>query len=150
MNKYSGAIQDRINEAQWVCNCDTPIHSQISEYGLSLYILGLLDTPDIVSVDDYDMGMASEILRDRFLEVDETDIPQDYSAAESPDKYLMVMGDPSFPTHFAAVVDKSDSKPFFSKLRYQGSSYNSLEDIQQSFSYERDFDNLDIHYFKAV
>ncbi len=143
-------LLDRINEVEMVCERDNPIYEQISSFSVALYVLGYFDAPDLMSVEDLDESDASEILKETFIEVNENEIPSDYNIEESKDRYLLVMGDKFYPEHFAVVVDNKKQRPFFSKLRYFGSGYDSLPELFREFPGEDKNGTQCIQYYKQV
>jgi hypothetical protein len=90
------------------------------------------------------------MLRENFQEIDESVIASEYSTVDSKDRYLLVLGDPQFPVHFAALVDKDSKAPFFSKLPHFGSGFDSLEELRKGFSGESTTGICDAHYFRAI
>lgn len=150
MNENRSAISERMHEATSVCSRYNPIHAEISNFSLALYVLGAIKSPDIMSAEDIDMTMASTLLNDKFQEIGESDIPSGYRATESEDRYLLVLGDPLFPVHFAALVDNKSKTPYFSKLRYFGSGFDSVEELQTDFATEKSHGKHDTHYFRAI
>ncbi|MFH0727959.1 MAG: hypothetical protein V2B19_16655 [Pseudomonadota bacterium] len=150
MNVNGSAISERMDEARSVCARYNPIHGEISNFSLALYVLGSIKAPDIMSAEDFDMSEAAAILRENFREIDESEIASEYSTVDSKDRYLLVLGDPQFPVHFAALVDKNSKAPFFSKLPYFGSGFDSLEELRKGFSRESTTGICDAHYFRAI
>ncbi len=143
-------VLDRIHEVEMMCARDNPIYEQISCYSIALYVLGYFQAQDLLSIDDFDDGEASQILIENFEKITQTDIPHDYNISNSKERYLLVMGDPVFPTHFAAVVDTNRKRPFFSKLRHAGSGYDSLEELIIDISFEEIIHQEDLHYYRKI
>ncbi len=151
MSIRSGQVLDRIQEVEMMCARDNPIYDQISSYSLALYVLGYFeDQEDLLSIDDYDDGDASQILKENFEKITQTDIPHDYNISHSKERYLFVMGDPVFPAHFAAVVDTNRKRSFFSKLRHVGSGYDSLEELIAEITFEEIIHKEDLHYYRKI
>jgi hypothetical protein len=150
MNANGSEISERMDEALSVCARNNPILGEISNYSLALYVLGSLKAPDIMSVDDIAMAMASTMLKENFRELDASEIPREYRATESEDRYLLVLGDPLFPVHFAALVDNNSQAPYFSKLPHFGSGFDSMEELQNDFFMEKALGKYTPHYFRAI
>ena len=72
----------------------------------------------------------------------------DYHIATASDRYLLVVGDPLFPTHFAVVADMQSAKPYFSKLPFFGSGFDSLDELKGEFGRINDLTEEDIKYYK--
>jgi hypothetical protein len=141
---------ERINEVEMMCARSNPIYGQISGFGIALYVLGCLNAKELLSVDDLDACDAAAILRENFVEVDRMDLPPGYKIATDAERYLMVLGDPVCPCHFAVVVDTESKRPFFSKLRYFGSGFDSLEELIDDYLDEGIRSYEDVHYFKLI
>jgi hypothetical protein len=150
MNVNGSAISERMHEAMSVCARYNPIYGEISNFSLALYVLGSLKAADIMSADEIDMPAASAILKENFRKIDESEIPREYCAADSKDRYLLVLGDPLFPIHFAVLVDKKRKTPYFSKLPHFGSGLDGLEELQKDCATESTCRPYDIHYFEAI
>jgi len=143
-------MMERINEVEMMCARDNPIYEQISSFGISLYILGCLDAKDLLSVHDLNDCDAADFLKQYFIEINKMDIAPGYKTTTNNERYLMVLGDPNFPKHFAVIVDTESEKPFFSKLRYFGSGYDTLEELINEYSDEGIKSYEDVHYFKLI
>jgi hypothetical protein len=141
-------VSERIKEVTMMCGREHSIYDQISSFGIALYVLGLFDADDIMSIDDIDSDEAAMILTEHFTRIKSEDLPLDYNITKSRDKYLVVIGDPLFPKHFAVLADTHDPKPYFSKLRYFGTGFDSLEELMSDFNGEDGLSYQDIHYFK--
>jgi hypothetical protein len=148
MNTEGILVKERINEATKMCEREQPVYEQISNFSIVLYIFGYFNSPDLLSVDDVDNVEAGAILKEHFEEIKKEDIPLDYNIISSPDRYLLVFGDPLFPTHFAAVTDMRSIRPFFSKLPFFGSGYDSLKELKMEFAGTDDITSDDIHWYK--
>ncbi len=141
-------VSERIKEVSMMCGREQSIYDQISSFGIALYILGLFDADDIMSINDIDPDEAAAILKEHFTAIKKEDLPEDYHISKSREKYLAVIGDPSFPKHFAVLADTHSKKPFFSKLRYFGSGFDSLDELMSDFIGEDGLTDNDIHYFR--
>jgi hypothetical protein len=139
-----------MHEANSVCARYNPIYGEISNFSLALYVLGSIKAPDIMSAEDIDMATASAMLTENFQKIDESEIPPAYRATDSENRFLLVMGDPLYPAHFAALVDKNSNTPYFSKLPHFGSGLDSLEALQSELCTERAAGQYDTHYFRAI
>lgn len=141
-------VSERIKEVTMMCGREQSIYDQISSFGIALYVLGLFDADDILALDDIDSDDAAAVLKEHFTPIQREDLPADYHITKSREKYLAVIGDPSFPKHFAVLADTCSKKPFFSKLRYFGSGFDSLEDLMSDFKGEDGLSDSDIHFFR--
>ncbi len=150
MNINKLTVSERIHEVKMMCDRCNPVYEQISNYSIALYVMGYFDALYLMDIEDLDVCLASEILKENFEEVDEKDIPYGYKITESKERYLLVMGDPLFPQHFAAVTDIQREKPFFSKFRYMGSGHDSLEELMVEYSFEEKIEPEDIYYFRKI
>ena len=150
LNVNSLLAIERINEVEMMCARNNPIYGQISGFGIALYVLGCFDARDLLSVDDLDFSDAAAILKERFVEVDKMDLPPGYKIATDDRRFLMVLGDPVCPVHFAAIVDMESARPFFSKLRYFGSGCDSLEELIEDHLDEGIKSYEDVHYFRLI
>lgn len=148
MDRKGLMISERISEVTMMCGREHPIYEHVGSFGIALYVLGFIDAADVMSFRDIDQGDAAGILKEHFTEIDKTDLPSTYRIAESPQKYLLVIGDPAFPVHFAVLTDAQSQKPFFSKLRYFGTGFDSLEELMSDFLEEGGISDADIHYFR--
>ncbi len=143
-------MMERIEEVEMMCARDNPIYEQISCFSIALYILGCFDAEDIMSVHDFDDCEAAEFLKENFMEISKTDIAPGYKITKYEEKYLLVLGDPVFPKHFAVIVDMESKSPFFSKLRYFGTGYDSLEELINEYLDDDVTGYEDAHYFKLI
>ncbi len=143
-------LLERIEEVNMMCSRENPIYEQISNFSVALYVLGCIEASDIMDVHDLDESMASETLKDSFQKIDESEIPAGYSVAESKERYLLVIGDTAFPTHFAVVADSQRKKPFFSKINSIGSGFDSLDELKKQFFINGDIHHHDFHFFRKV
>ncbi len=139
---------ERMKELATICARDNPLYEQVDCFSIALYAIGCLDAEDLMSADDLDDFEAADFLKQRFEEITKVDISPAYKMTEDSERYLMVLGDPEFPKHFAVVADMESDKPFFSKLRYFGSGYDSLEELIKEYLDEGVTGYEDVHYFK--
>jgi len=126
-------ISDRINEVSRMCDREHPLYEQISGFSIALYVLGHVKGTDLLGIDDIAAAEAGTILKEHFVQVDEREIPKDYRIGESRGKYLLVLGDPLFPSHFAVVADVRAPRPYFSKLTFFGSGFDSMSELAAEF-----------------
>lgn len=140
--------RERIDETIVMCDREQPIYEQISNFSIALYVFGYFSCADLLDADDIDNVEAGAILAEHFEKVENEDIPSDYNIAESGDRYLLVVGDPDFPTHFAVVADMKSAQPYFSKLPFFGSGFDSLEDLRSEFLGIDGLTADDIAYYK--
>lgn len=143
-------VLERIDEIKMMCDRNNPIYEQISNYSIALYSLGFFDVPDLMDVDDLDIVEASDFLKAHFEKIKEFALPSNYNIYESDERYLLVIGDPEFPIHFAAVIDTAADKPFFSKLKFMGSGFDSLKELIDEFQVEEKIGMEDIHLFRKI
>jgi hypothetical protein len=148
MDRKSVLILERIREVAMMCGRENPVYEQVSNFGVALYVLGLIDADDLMSFDDIDQGEAAAVLKEHFTLIDKSEIPPEYDIAGSPDKYLLVIGDPLFPVHFAVLVDTQRQKPYFSKLQHFGSGFDTLAELMNDFVGIDGISEEDIHFFK--
>ncbi len=139
---------ERIKEVMMMCARDNPVYEQISNFSISLYILGYFDCNDLMSVPDTDPAEAGHILRQDFIPVGSEDISEDYKISEAADKYLLVAGDPLFPEHFAVLTDTTSTRPFFSKLPFFGSGFDSLAELKDEFAGTDGVKHDEFYYFR--
>lgn len=143
-------IDERIREITMMCDRENPIYEQIGSFSIALYPIGFFDGDDLMSVPDLDFREAADVLSAYFEEVSLKDIPPDYHITASGDHYLMVIGDPMFPDHFALLVDNRSPRPFFSKLGFFGSGFDSLAELVEAFPCEDSARVPEIHYFRKI
>jgi hypothetical protein len=148
MDRGGLLISERIKEATVMCPRENPLYEKISNFGIALYVLGFSDGADLMSFEDVKQEGAAAVLKEHFTQIDPEELPHPYHIAESKDKYLLVIGDPDFPEHFAVLADTSSHRPYFSKLRYFGSGFDSVEELMRDFLGEAGLDYGDIRYFK--
>lgn len=139
---------ERIEEIMMMCARDNPVYEQISSFAIALYTLGHFDCSDLLSVQEVDQVQAGEILQEYFTRIRAEDIPGDYSITESCEQYLLVAGDPLFPVHFAVLTDCGSQRPFFSKLPFFGSGFDSLEELVGEFAGTDGVTKDDFYYFR--
>lgn len=141
---------ERIDEIMMMCDRQRPIYEQISSFSIALYTLGFFDCPDLMECDEVDAPEAAAILSDSFTEIRQAALPPDYRITESSERFLLVVGDPLYPVHFAALVDMNSPRPFFSKLPFFGSGFDSLEELISEFAGIDGITPDDFHFFKKV
>lgn len=141
-------ISERIDEVKMMCDREHPIYEQISCFSIALYVIGHFNCADLMSFDDVDTTEAGCILKEHFTEIKEEEFPSEYNILESSDQYLLVFGDPIFPEHFAVLTDTRSKKPFFSKLRFFGSGFDSLEELKSEYLGKDGVGYDDLYYFK--
>ncbi len=141
-------VRERIDEIKMMCDREQPLYEQISNFSITLYIFGYFSCPDLLTVDDVDFVEAGSILEEYFDEIEKEDIPSDYDFATSSDRYLLVFGDPLFPTHFAVVTDMKSPQPYFSKLPFFGSGFDSIKELKNEFLAIDGLTTNDINYYK--
>ncbi len=140
----------RIGEVNEMCSRKNPIYEQVSNFSIALYALDYFNAPDLMSIDDLDTTAAAEILKENFEKIDEKEIPVGYDISGSDERFLLVIGGPDFPDHFAAVADTKSRQPFFSKLDFMGSGFDSLEELKDEFCLNGKKTNPDINYFRRI
>jgi hypothetical protein len=148
MNTEAVLVKERIDETIRMCDREQPIYEQISNFSIALYVFGFFSCPDLLSVDDMDNVEAGAILKEQFEKIEKEDIPSDYNITASSDRYLLVFGDPQFPTHFAAVTDMMSIRPYFSKLPFFGSGFDSLKELKSEFVGIDDLTAGDLSWYK--
>ncbi len=146
---YDGVlISERMTEIIGMCERNNPIYEQISSFSIALYTLGYADCPDFMSFQDISASKAADILSADFSEINFDEIPEDYHIAQSKDRYLLVIGDPLFPKHFAVVTDKNSSRPYFSKLPFFGAGYDSMDELVKEFNGIDGVTIDDFHFYR--
>jgi hypothetical protein len=150
MNSEGFLVLDRINEVTMMCSREHPIYEQISSYSIALYVLGHFKCADLMSFEDIDADEAARILKEAFLPISKDQLPASYNICESNERYLLVLGDPAFPGHFAVLTDTRSPKPYFSKLKFFGSGFDSLKELEGEFLGKDGVGRDEIHYFKQV
>lgn len=141
-------VNERINEILMLCDRNHPLYEQVSSFSVALYALGYFNCSDFMSFHDVLVFEAAEILRDEYSPVDYEDIDRDYRLAESRERYLLVIGDPLFPVHFALLVDNGTARPYFSKLPLFGAGYDSLEELVAEFCGKEGVGLADFRYYR--
>ncbi len=116
-----------------MCAREQPIYEHISGFSIALYVLGHFQCADVMSFDDVEADEAAQILKHHYIRIDPGEMPADYDICTAQYHYLLVFGDPSFPEHFAVLVKAPGPKPFFSKLKFFGSGFDSLEELKSEF-----------------
>jgi hypothetical protein len=148
MDQDGVLVSERMAEIMTMCDRNNPIYEQVSSYSVVMYTLGFFDCPDFMSFQDISSAEAAEILYADFSEIDFDEIPEDYHIAESKERYLLVIGDPMFPKHFAVVADRRSSRPYFSKLPFFGTGYDSMDELIKEFAGIDGVTPDDFHYFQ--
>ncbi|MBN1833862.1 MAG: hypothetical protein JW896_17300 [Deltaproteobacteria bacterium] len=141
-------VKERIDEILMLCDREQPIYEQISNFSIALYVFGYFSCVDLLDADDVDNVEAGSILKEYFDKIEKKNIPPDYHVSTSSDRYLLVIGDPLFPTHFAVVADMQSSQPYFSKLPFFGSGFDSLAELKSEFIGIDGLTDHDITYYK--
>ena len=141
-------ISERIDEITSMCDREQPIYEQISSFSIALYVFGYFSCADLLSAEDIDHVAAGSILHEDFKKIEREEMPSNYNICESEDKYLLVIGDPLFPTHFAVVADMQSLQPYFSKLPFFGSGFDSLAELEGEFIGIDGVTDDDISYYK--
>lgn len=148
MDAEGFAVLNRINETTTLCHREHPLYEQVSNYSVALYIMGYFKSSDLMSCEDIDMCEAAALLKEDFMPVEAEQLPHDYHICESRDRYLLVIGDPTFPEHFAVLMDIRSQQPYFSKLKFFGSGFDSLAELEEEFLGKNGLGPEDIHYYK--
>jgi hypothetical protein len=148
MDREGLEITERIEEILMMCAREHPVYEQITSFSIALYALGFFDCPDLMGVQDVDSHEAALVLNEHFKEIKAEALPSVYHIAESKEKYLLVVGDPQYPIHFAVLVDAGSSRPFFSKLPFFGSGFDSLDELINEFVGIDGMTREDLHFFK--
>ncbi|MFH2058305.1 MAG: hypothetical protein ABIJ59_05340 [Pseudomonadota bacterium] len=148
MNHNRLDIEERIKEITTMCDREQPIYEQISNFSIALYVFGFFECTDLLSADDVDHVDAGAILQKDFIKIKKEEIPFNYQITRSLDNFLMVIGDPVFPSHFAVVADMKSPKPYFSKLPFFGSGFDSLEELKRDFVGIDGITSDDISYYR--
>lgn len=141
-------ICERIKEIMMMCDREDPVYEQISSFSIALYTLGYFVCPDLMSFQDVDAQEAAAILKEHFTPVSVEEVPWDYHITQSDEKYLLVIGDPLFPLHFAVLTDFRNERPYFSKLPLFGSGFDSLSELMDEFSGYDGVNQYEVHYFR--
>ncbi|MFZ5563700.1 MAG: hypothetical protein ACOZBW_06570 [Thermodesulfobacteriota bacterium] len=141
---------ERIDEVMMMCDRNQPVYEQISGFSIALYTLGFFDCPDLMAVEDMDTQKAAGFLREHFTQIRPEALPASFRITESRERYLLVVGDPLFPRHFAALVDTGSARPFFSKLPFFGAGFDSLEDLKKEFAGIDGVTDRDFYFFKKT
>ncbi len=139
---------ERISEVTKMCDREQPVYEQVSGFSIALYVFGYFACTDLLAADDVDHVAAGSILKEHFVQIRREDIPLDYNIATSLDRYLLVIGDPLFPTHFAVLTNTKSPQPYFSKLPFFGSGFDSLEELKREFIGIDGLTIDDIAYYK--
>lgn len=145
----AGALAwEKIDEITKMCDREQPIYEQISNFSIALYVFGYFACADLLDADDIDNVQAGTVLKEHFEKIEKKAIPTGYHITTSSDRYLLVIGDPVFPTHFAVVADMGSDRPFFSKLPMFGSGFDSLAELKTEFIGIDGIADDDIAYYR--
>lgn len=150
MDQEGLQTSERIDEIMMMCDREQPVYEQISSFSIALYALGFFDCPDLMSFHDVDSHEAAAILKEHFTGIRQEALPAHYRITESRERYLLVVGDPLFPIHFATLVETKSPRPFFSKLPFFGSGFDSLEELTKEFAGIDGVTPEDFHFFKKT
>jgi len=101
-----------------------------------------------MSFQDVSDDEAAEILNADFSEIDFDEIPKNYNIAEANERYLLVIGDPLVPKQFAVVADRLSSRPYFSKLPFFGTGYDSMDELIKEFAGIDGVTSDDFHFYR--
>ena len=146
---YDGVlVTEKMEEIMSLCERNRPIYEQVTSFSVALYTLEFFNAPDFMSFQDVSAGDAAEILDAEFSEIKFDNIPKDYHIARSKERYLMVVGDPRFPVHFAVVADMGAARPYFSKLPFFGAGYDSLDELKSEFAGTDGVTAADFHFYR--
>ena len=143
-------VSERIREVMQMCSRENPIYEQISSFSIALYAMGYVEGEDLMSFPDIEQDEAAAILEEDFARVEFDDIPPDYIITESGDNYLLVIGDPLFPVHFAVITSVRGAKPYFSKLPFFGSGFDSLAELKSEFIGPDGVGECNFNYFREI
>ncbi len=141
-------ISERLNDVSRICGREHPIYEHVGNFGLALYVMGFFKCRDIMMVEDVDDVEAGTILKEHFVPVEKEKIPTNYNILKFKEKYLLVIGDPVFPTHFAVLINQHSPQPFFSKLKIYGAGYDSLSELESEFIGWEGIGPEDFHYYR--
>ena len=141
---------ERIREVMLMCDRENPIYEQISSFSIALYTIGYIDCADLMSFQDIEQHEAAEILCEDFVQTEFNEVPTDYIITESLEKYLLVLGDPLFPEHFAVITSARGARPYFSKLPFFGSGFDSLAELKTEFAGPDGVADDEIHCFREL
>ena len=148
MDRDGLLISERIREISAMCAREQPIYEQISNYSVALYVFGYFGNSGLMDCDEVDDIEAGLFLKENFKRIDKEDVPKDYDIFESEERYLLVIGDPLFPTHFAVIVNMQNDRPFFSKLEFFGSGFDALDELEKEFVGRDGIGSGDFSYYK--
>ncbi len=148
LNHDGVLVTERINEVLMLCDRSHPLYEQVSSFSVALYALGYFNCSDFMSFHDVLVFEAAEILREEYSPVDYDDIEQDYRIADSRERYLLVIGDPLFPVHFAVLVNNGALRPYFSKLPMFGAGYDSMEELVAEFCGKEGVGREDFRFYR--
>ncbi len=150
MKQNQSIVSERIAEVEMMCQRDNPVYEQVTNFSVAFYILNHINATDLMSVEDIDSSAAAQILKDDFEQIKKSEIPNGFKITESDERYLLVIGDPAFPTHSGAIVDMQSKQPFFSKLEHWGCGKDSLNELMQVLSPQKEIGHQDINYYRKI
>lgn len=138
MNHKRLGIFERMEEVMTMCHRNHPVYDQLSSFSVALYTIGItsagsFDCPDLMSFDDVDSQSAGRILSEHFTRISKESIPSGYHITQNTATYLLVVGDPLYPRHFAVVTNQRSERPYFSKLPLFGAGFDSLDELKREF-----------------
>jgi len=148
MNHEGILVSERIDEVMMMCARENPVYEQISNFSIALYIIGHIRCADLMLLDDIDSTEAACILKEHYMQIREEDLPSLYDIRESDERYLVVFGDPAFPEHFAVLANSTSARPYFSKLKFFGSGFDSLEELKDEFLGKDGIRFSDVAFFR--
>lgn len=152
MNRERLGVIERIEEIMAMCHRDHPVYEQINCFSVALYALNFsgcsFNCPDLMTFHTVEEHLAAHILNDHFTEVPKEAIPSDYHITLSGETYLLVVGDPLYPRHFAVLTNQKSERPYFSKLPFFGAGFDSLDELEQQFIGIDGISAGDFHFYK--
>ncbi|MBU1171697.1 MAG: hypothetical protein KKD44_19260 [Proteobacteria bacterium] len=155
MNRKRLGILERMEEIMSMCHRNHPVYEQFSSFSVVLYTLGItdggpFDCPDFLSFGDVDQEGAARILYEHFTEISQDDIPLGYHITANAVTYLLVVGDPLYPRHFAVVANQQSQRPYFSKLPFFGAGFDTLAELKNEFLGIDGIGKEDFHFYKST
>lgn len=155
MNRKRLGIFERMEEIMSMCHRNHPVYEQITSFSVALYTLGItdggpFDCPDLLSFDDVDQQSAAQILSEHFTKISQDDIPYDYHITKNSVTYLLVVGDPLYPRHFAVVTNQQSQRPYFSKLPFFGAGFDTLAELKKEFLGIDGIGEGDFNFYKST
>jgi hypothetical protein len=150
MNHEGIFVSERIGEIMMMCARENPIYEQVSNYSIALYVIGHLRCADVMTLEDIEITEAASILKEHFVRISEKELPSGYDIRESEERFILVIGDPSFPEHFAALVNSESDRPYFSKLKFFGGGFDSLEELKEEFVGKNGVSERDLAVYRQI